>query len=120
MDTQTQAALKKRLEEERATLERELTGIGHLNPRNPSDWEGDRGNFETGTADPDVLADRFEEITTNDGIVIELEQRLNNVKAALLRIEAGTYGTCGECGKPIPAERLEANPAANGCIADTK
>jgi DnaK suppressor protein len=34
----------------------------------------------------------------------------------LLRIEAGTFGTCGRCGKPIAEERLEAIPYANRCI----
>ncbi len=35
---------------------------------------------------------------------------------ALERIEAGTYGTCRVCGKPIPEERLEVKPYASLCI----
>ena len=31
---------------------------------------------------------------------------------ALARLEAGTYGRCEVCDKPIPDERLEANPTA--------
>ena len=38
------------------------------------------------------------------------------VEAALARIEAGTFGTCTRCGKPIAAERLEALPWAEHCI----
>jgi DnaK suppressor protein len=38
------------------------------------------------------------------------------VDAALGRLDAGTYGICTTCGRPITAERLEALPAAAHCI----
>ncbi len=41
---------------------------------------------------------------------------LTRVDAALRAIEAGSYGTCVSCGKPIAAERLEAIPWAPTCI----
>lgn len=44
------------------------------------------------------------------------EQHLAEVKAALERLDAGTYGTCTRCGRPIAAERLEAIPWAAHCI----
>ena len=37
---------------------------------------------------------------------------INNLKAALVRIENKTYGICRETGKLIPAERLRAVPHA--------
>ena len=43
-------------------------------------------------------------------------QHLAAVDAALARLDAGTYGTCTTCGKPIGAERLEALPWAALCI----
>ena len=49
-----------------------------------------------------------------------LEENSSNVlaeiDAALERIEAGTFGTCANCGKEIPVERLEALPYATLCI----
>jgi len=39
-------------------------------------------------------------------------QQLELVDAALSRLDAGTYGTCLRCGRPIPAGRLEALPWA--------
>jgi RNA polymerase-binding protein DksA len=42
---------------------------------------------------------------------------LAQIDAALRRIEAGTFGTCQTCGKPIAPERLEALPWATDCIA---
>ncbi|TWT02494.1 TraR/DksA C4-type zinc finger protein [Planomicrobium sp. CPCC 101079] len=44
------------------------------------------------------------------------EEELDDTKAALAAIEAGTYGKCTECGKEIPFERLEAMPTALTCI----
>jgi RNA polymerase-binding protein DksA len=44
------------------------------------------------------------------------EQVLQQIEAALERIEAGTYGSCASCGKPIPEERLEARPWAQNYI----
>lgn len=44
------------------------------------------------------------------------EQHLAAVEAALARLEAGSYGTCVRCGRPIAAERLEAIPWAAHCI----
>ena len=37
-------------------------------------------------------------------------------RSALMRIDAGTYGTCASCGKEIASERLEAYPWAALCI----
>lgn len=36
---------------------------------------------------------------------------------ALERIRQGGYGDCDLCGRPIPAERLAAQPTARTCIA---
>jgi RNA polymerase-binding transcription factor DksA len=117
VDKKKAEELKQKLEQELATLELELTDIGRMNPANPADWEGTSGTLKTGTADPGVLADRFEEITTNEGIVSELEVRYENVKQALDRMKKGAYGKCGVCGEEIPPARLEANPAAATCVA---
>ena len=43
-------------------------------------------------------------------------QQLELVDAALERLDAGTFGTCLRCGKPIAPARLEALPWAAHCI----
>jgi DnaK suppressor protein len=48
------------------------------------------------------------------------EQVLSEINAALGRIEAGTYGICASCGRPIAPERLEAYPWASLCIDDQR
>jgi DnaK suppressor protein len=42
--------------------------------------------------------------------------QLAAIEAALLRLQAGTYGICERCGQPIGDERLAARPAAVTCI----
>lgn len=42
---------------------------------------------------------------------------LRQVEEALLRIEAGTYGQCIDCGVDIPQARLHAAPEAARCLA---
>lgn len=44
------------------------------------------------------------------------EGHLEAVEAALARLDAGTFGTCIRCGRPIAPERLEALPWAAHCI----
>jgi len=45
---------------------------------------------------------------------------LNEIDAALARIDAGTFGTCSSCGEAIGTERLEALPWATLCIEDKR
>lgn len=43
---------------------------------------------------------------------------LEDIDRAMRMLDGGTYGLCEACGLPIPAERLEANPAARFCVKD--
>ena len=52
--------------------------------------------------------DRSQEI----GELEDWEAELGAIADALRRLDEGTYGLCEVCGKPIPDERLEANPTA--------
>lgn len=45
------------------------------------------------------------------------EQQSAEADAALARLDAGTYGTCETCGRPVGDARLEARPTARQCIA---
>jgi DnaK suppressor protein len=46
----------------------------------------------------------------------QMEQRLQQAKAALKRLDEGTYGICVKCGKAIHPKRLEAMPYAALCV----
>jgi RNA polymerase-binding transcription factor DksA len=43
-------------------------------------------------------------------------EALDDVVDALARLDDGSYGRCGDCGSPIPRERLQARPAARFCV----
>jgi RNA polymerase-binding protein DksA len=45
-------------------------------------------------------------------------QELNDIDAALRRMEDGSYGICDECGQEIGYPRLDAQPTALRCISD--
>ena len=43
-------------------------------------------------------------------------QRRDDLDAALVRCDAGTYGICEVCGQPIPPQRLVVRPSARTCV----
>jgi RNA polymerase-binding transcription factor DksA len=49
-----------------------------------------------------------------------LEEEANRVREARQALENGTYGTCVDCGKEIPAARLEAIPESVRCVEDQR
>ncbi len=116
MNTHDTERFKKRLLAEQAQLEEGLGGIGIKNPQTAGGWEATSGGMEVDSADDNEVADKLEELEENTGVVNNLDSQLNEVKAALERIEKGTYGLCEVCGKPIEKERLEANPSARVSI----
>jgi RNA polymerase-binding protein DksA len=95
--------------------ERVTNAINHLHEDNSGSLEDET---EEETYD-NHLADSAT-ATLNREIDYTLEENaghvLKAINEALLRIEDGTFGTCGRCGKPIAEERLEAIPYANRCI----
>ena len=63
----------------------------------------------------DLGTDNYEqEFALN--LMDEERKLLEEIDAALTRIEDGTYGICQATGKPIAKARLEANPWARYCV----
>jgi RNA polymerase-binding protein DksA len=66
---------------------------------------------------PSHPADRDSEGIETDVALESSEWRmLEHVEEALNRIEEGGFGTCIDCGKKIPSQRLEAIPYALRCV----
>lgn len=53
---------------------------------------------------------------TRSALVASTRQSLEDLTAALRRIEEGRYGSCEKCGNTIPRERLEILPHARTCV----
>lgn len=51
------------------------------------------------------------------GLADAATAKLQEVDDALARLDAGAYGICASCGRPIPAGRLEVRPFAEHCVA---
>jgi DnaK suppressor protein len=58
------------------------------------------------------------EQATDEAVADQLRTRLDAIDRALARLEAGSYGRSVLSGKPIPSERLEADPAAELTIEE--
>ncbi len=108
---------KKQLLTEKARLETELGDVGRINPENPADWEPTPVDMNVMQADKNESADQKEEYEERSAVQVELETRLGNVNKALERIAGDTYGICKIGGGEIEEKRLNANPAAETCMA---
>jgi RNA polymerase-binding transcription factor DksA len=64
----------------------------------------------------DLGTQGFEEELTLDLLESE-EQLIEEVNAALARLDEGTFGRCEACRQPIPRARLRAIPYARCCVA---
>lgn len=107
---------KEKLIAELATVTTELESVGVRDPNVPEDWVATPAEPADGEADTDLIADRNEDGAERQGELDALEIRYNNIRRALLKIEAGTFGNCEICGEPIESARLEVNPSARTCI----
>ncbi len=63
----------------------------------------------------DLGTDNYEQEFTL-GLIQNEEEELREVDAAMVRLEQGSFGLCGECEKQILKSRLKAIPYARLCI----
>jgi DnaK suppressor protein len=94
----TRQAEELRLQAEALALEHE-----------PGDVQFDEEGGEGGTANVDRELDLH--------LSAQAHAAVEEIDAALLKIDAGSYGLCESCGNPIPKARLEALPHARLCVS---
>jgi len=65
--------------------------------------------------DPEGATIAFERSQVG-ALVRQAKDHLVEIDDALRRLDAGSYGTCESCGRPIHEDRLRARPVARSCI----
>src|SRR3989338_1989062 len=106
--------IKEKLEKERDILLEQLRDMGKLNPET-WEWEATPEEQDTPEADPNEMADRFEDFEAKSSMIKTLAPRLNDILRALKSVNRESFGKCEVCKKDIEDDRLEANPAARTC-----
>ncbi|MFX4288356.1 TraR/DksA family transcriptional regulator [Janibacter indicus] len=97
--------------ERRETLARLATLTGDFDAL----VEASEGSNADDEHDPEGATIAFERSQV-DALARQAREHLREIDAALARLDAGVYGTCERCGRPISAGRLEARPTARTCI----
>ena len=77
--------------------------------------DGELADYDQHPADQGTETFEQEMDETTDMVLAE---EARQIEVAQQRLEAGEYGKCMDCGKEIPAARLEAIPEATRCIED--
>ncbi|HEY8530213.1 MAG TPA: TraR/DksA C4-type zinc finger protein [Paenibacillaceae bacterium] len=106
-------AFRRRLLEAKSSLEsrlRDADGIGAA--ESWRDASGELSPVDNHPADAGTdLFERGKDLALRE----RLRLRLEDVEAALRRMDEGKYGICAACGRPIPLARLEAAPETIYC-----
>lgn len=101
--------IRKILSDERKKLVHQLDELG-------SDENGDLRpdlDFGEGFADAAAITSERTEVL---GLVETLKIQLDDVDAAVEKLEAGTYGICESCGEEIGVARMEGRPTSRYCV----
>jgi DnaK suppressor protein len=83
--------------------------------------------IEADEAEPDTELSNYDQHQADEGsetatvevdhaILDRVRSELDDVEAALRRLDEGTYGRCQACGEPIGEARLAELPAARYCL----
>jgi RNA polymerase-binding transcription factor DksA len=104
-----QQAVRDRLESLLADLDRSARVLSHERESG--------GEAEQLDQHPADYASNVGEVDREEASLEVIESQRARVKAALQRLEAGSYGKCVDCGRELPDERLDARPEAERCVS---
>jgi RNA polymerase-binding transcription factor DksA len=111
-DTEQLVDARKVLESERARLYNEAAALAG---RERVFGEGQRAGGGEGADDADVATDLYEQELAGF-LSRSVQIHLDDVDAALARLNDGTFGRCEDCGEEINPDRLGALPWARRCL----
>ena len=110
LDPHSRAARAHQLRERASQLRMEI--------RSTLDRSADESHARIAELARDLEDDSFSNLIV-DLNYSEIERdadELRRIDAAMVRMATGNYGSCEDCGQPIAAARLAAEPAAARCI----
>jgi len=111
------ADLRTRLLDERVELQDQLTTIEDNSfSQTQSDMSGDVGLDDESADAGTATFEREKDLSIEQNV----RDLLQKIERALQRMDAGTYGICERCGKPIEKARVKALPYVDLCIKDAK
>lgn len=114
MDSESaEQEVRVRLLHEQERLQTEIDGLRE--GVSSATFGEDEGTDTVATHPADDASEMFER-EKNLTVLNTLQISLDEVDAALARLDTGTYGVCENCGKPIGNKRLDAMPSAVYCI----
>ncbi len=105
MDTVT---ARERLEEMRGQIDRSILVLQGEHPSGRATTDSPQDPADAGTT--------LSETDRTEAALAAVQSQRRLVMDALVRIDRGVYGTCADCGKPIPEGRLDARPEAARCV----
>ena len=117
LTTQEIGELRTRLESERGELADQLTTIEEQAfAATQSDMSGDVGVDDESADAGTATFERERDLSIENNV----RDLLAKIDRAIRRMDAGTYGLCDRCGKPIEKARIKALPYVDLCIKDAQ
>jgi DnaK suppressor protein len=107
MNPKQVAYFRRRLEESRADLRRELAASQPSEADESSSREGDQTDHATADSEREFMVQNHERV----------QMLLRQTERALSKLENGTYGYCEDTGEPIDLKRLMAQPSTSLSLA---
>ncbi len=102
-----------RLESDRTRLQGEMDGLREA--LSSQTFQEDEGTDTVSIHPADDATELFER-EKDLSVLNTLQASMEDIDKALAKLDAGTYGRCDNCGRPIGEKRLEARPSAIYCI----
>lgn len=106
------------LQDVRARLEQMLRDLDSTTATLEEEHAGEDSELSHFDQHPADTATELSDADRQNAAIENAGAQRAEVVAALQRLDAGTYGRCVDCGREIPAARLEARPEAARCVED--
>lgn len=105
-------------QEARQSLEQMIREIDAATAVLAAEGAGESSELSHSDQHPGDTASELTDADNQKALLDNSAQQRAEVEAALARLEAGTYGSCVDCGQSIPEARLEVRPEAARCVQD--